>query len=130
LSTAALPPAEVGADDDYGIEGATPILGFYAAHGAHGQDALHILRRQLCPAAGADGLPRMAHLALPKPDADESAPMNWVLNPAAARYLLGETGVFDISFNKRQIALLVRTLNTLQHGPSPGDKAPAAAGSQ
>jgi hypothetical protein len=107
--------AEAG---DFGIDGATPILGFYAAHGAHGQDALHILRRQLCPVgASRGGLVRMVHIALPKPNGTtESAPMNWVLNAAASHYLLGETGVFDTPFNARQTATLVRTLNSLASG--------------
>lgn len=91
--------------DAVSFEGATPILGLYAAHGAHGQDALHILRRQLCPSPGSNGPARMIHIALPKPvGPNEAAPMNWVLNPAARNYLLGNTGVFDTPFNVRQAA--------------------------
>jgi hypothetical protein len=66
-----------------------PFLGLYAIRGAHGQDALHLLRRDLCPADGEGGAPRMFHLALPRPDWDgEAAPMNWVLNEDARRFLL------------------------------------------
>lgn len=117
-----LVPGEPGPDSALDFEGATPLLGFYAAHGAHGQDALHILRRQLCPTGE---LPRMIHIALPKPvGTAESAPMNWVLNPAARRYLLGETGVFEASFNRRQTETLARTLAsfTAKQGTEPGPR--------
>jgi hypothetical protein len=39
-----------------------------------------------------------------------------VLNPPAKHYLLGETGVFQISFNARQTTLLADTLNALRAG--------------
>ena len=126
LNSAVLAAGESGSDDGFGIDSATPFLSLFAAHGAHGQDALHILRRQLCPVSSGlepENLVRMVHLALPKPaGTSESAPMNWVLNAAAQRYLLGETGVFDVSYNKRQTALLVQTLDILRHGADTSEK--------
>jgi hypothetical protein len=73
----------------YAAEFIGPPLGLYATRGAHGQDALHILRRQQCPPPGENSLPRLFHVALPRPElGKEAAPMNWVLNPAARAYLL------------------------------------------
>jgi hypothetical protein len=113
--------AEEAADADFEIEGVTPLLGLYAAHGAYGRDALHTLRRQLCPVPASPGLPRMIHIALPKPiDGKEAAPLNWVLNDPAKRYLLGETGVFDISFNARQAKVLSQTLEQMRAGKGAG----------
>ena len=66
------------------------------------------------PLSPQDGL---FHIALPRPlpERRESAPMNWVLNPAARRLLL-TTGP-EAGFNCRQARGLARLLNTLRGQP-------------
>lgn len=83
------------------LEIVVPLIGLYTTRVAHGQDALHILRRQLCPRPGENAPPRLFHIALPRPEpGKEAAPMNWVLNPAARHYLLDVAP--EIPFNTRQ----------------------------
>ena len=95
-----------------------PLLGLYATRGAHGQDALHALRRALCPAAD-DGAPRrMFHLALPRPDhPGEAAPMNWVLN-SKARYFLLDVAP-NLVFNQRQARALAEAMQEVAEQPKP-----------
>jgi hypothetical protein len=66
-----------------------PVLGFAATRQAHGQDALHMLRRLLCARQETEAH-RFVHIALPEPrhDAGEAAPMNWVLNATAGRFMI------------------------------------------
>jgi hypothetical protein len=68
-----------------------PVLGLYAVRSGHNEDALHLLRRRFCAAATKQP-DRLVHIALarPRPSADEAAPMNWVLNPDARSYLVGD----------------------------------------
>jgi hypothetical protein len=72
-----------------------PLLGLYAVRSGHNEDALHMLRRQLC--AGDDGAAmkqpdRLVNIALARPRSGgtDAAPMNWVLNPEARFYLVGD----------------------------------------
>ncbi|MCW2240555.1 hypothetical protein [Azospirillum canadense] len=92
-----------------------PMLGLAATRGAHGQEALYSLRRQNCSTEpGAD--PRLMHIALPAPRrGKEAAPMNWVLNPTAANFLINiapETG-----FNLKQAGLLEQALRSMRDRP-------------
>jgi hypothetical protein len=97
----------------YAAEFIGPLLGLYATRGAHGQDALHILRRQQCPPPGENSLPRLFHVALPRPEqGKEAAPMNWVLNPAARAYLLEVAPM--IPFNLEQAKALHTLFTTLR----------------
>ena len=103
---AAVPSAEIArerarAAEGYAVELVAPLLGLYATRAAHGQDALHILRRQVCPPPGQDTPARLFHLVVPRPDrGDEAAPMNWVLNSAARNFLLEV--VPTVPFNVQQ----------------------------
>jgi hypothetical protein len=91
-----------------------PFMGLYATRGAHGQDALHTLRRAHC----ADpSLPRLFHLAVPLPKLGiEAAPMNWVLNPIVARFLLDT--VPELWFNHKQAEGFAATLSAVQQTPA------------
>jgi hypothetical protein len=54
----------------------------------------------------------MIHTALPRPEPpDEAAPMNWVLNPQTAHFLLDTAP--RLRFNQRQADLLAQTLDRL-----------------
>ena len=92
-----------------------PFLGLYATRGAHGQDALHVLRRNFCGTreTGVSRRDRMIHIALPAPvrENGESAPMNWVLNDAAITFLAEKAP--RIRFNQDQACLLRKTLSSL-----------------
>jgi hypothetical protein len=65
----------------------------------------------------------MFNLALPKPDPAEnqSAPMNWVLNPEAARFMT-ETAPL-VPFNDEQASGLKQTLEQLRAGDGAGAQA-------
>lgn len=105
----------------FGPEGLAPLLGLYATRGAHGQDALHIMRRRYCPAeAQPSTVRRMIHIALPRPipEAGESAPLNWVLNKSTIDFLLKASA---LGFNSNQADHLRKTLSRLlQSEPAPG----------
>jgi hypothetical protein len=96
----------------FGPEGLAPLLGLNATRGAHGQDALHIVRRHYCETAATkiESLPRMIHIALPRPQEGESAPLNWVLNESAVRFLREP---LKTEFNRNQAAILRATLQAL-----------------
>ena len=95
----------------FGEEVVAPLLGLAATRGAHGQDALHLLRRNHCPDAKDDRV-RMVHIALPLPEpSTEAAPLNWVLNPQTAHFLLDTAP--ELAFNQKQADLLAQTLNHL-----------------
>lgn len=98
-----------------------PILGLAATRSAHGRDALNIVKRDFCRAqTNAPGEPRtrMIHIAMPRPDKDkgETAPMNWVLNPAACQYMLNKAPWLD--FNLNQARKLDGTLSAIRGLPA------------
>lgn len=68
-----------------------PFLGLAAVRGAQGEQALQRLRRDLCSEHASPGL---FHIALPSPLPEGgdfggyAAPMNWVLNPSASRFMV------------------------------------------
>ena len=98
-----------------------PILGLAATRSAHGRDALNIVKRDFCKAqTNAPGEPRtrMIHVAMPRPDRDkgETAPMNWVLNPAACNYMLNKAPWLD--FNLNQARKLDGTLSAIRGLPA------------
>lgn len=93
-----------------------PLLGLAATRSAHGRDALNILRRDFCKAqtaAANDPKTRMIHIALPRPNTakGETAPMNWVLNPAACDFLVNKAPF--LPFNVAQAAKLKATLDAV-----------------
>jgi hypothetical protein len=88
----------------YTREYIAPLVAFFATRTAHGQDALHSLRRELCPRPGVNAQSRLFHIALPRPEGVEAAPMNWVLNPMARDYLLRVAPT--VAFNRDQAAAL------------------------
>jgi hypothetical protein len=94
------------------------LFGQLATRGAHGQDALHILRRTQCPDLDDDRV-RFIHIALPVPEGDEAAPMNWVLNPRACDYLLNKAPT--LPFNKGQVKLLEATFMAMNQKRPPLD---------
>lgn len=120
-----------------------PFQGLAAVRGAQGEQALHRLRLALCADAGA---PRLFHFALPRPEpggtgsGPYAAPMNWVLNPSASRFLVEDrqTGErlseqatmspgFNNDFNRRQLELLRQAFNpfaTLHPMARPVTRAP------
>lgn len=113
------------ADDDDSPAGLlpeilAPFVGLLSIRDAHGRTALLDLRRHLCR-AGENA--RMFNLALPKPDPAEnqSAPMNWVLNPEAARFMT-ETAPL-VPFNDEQASGLKQTLEQLRAGDGAGAQA-------
>jgi hypothetical protein len=73
----------------------TSLLGLYNSRGGHGRGEIAVLRSRLCgtpQAADVAARDRFLHFELPAPDLrrSQSAPMSWVLEPNACRYLLGE----------------------------------------
>ncbi len=92
------------------IEGGAPVIGLIATRGAHGVDGLQILRRRLCHPDD-PGKNRLIHIALPRPGAGDAAPMNWVLNEAAGRFMLSEAPA--IWFNDNQARLLADILDEI-----------------
>jgi hypothetical protein len=98
-----------------------PILGLAATRSAHGRDALNIVKRDFCKAqTNAPGEPRtrMIHVAMPRPDKGkgETAPMNWVLNPAACNFMLNKAPWLD--FNLNQARKLDGTLSAIRGLPA------------
>ena len=116
-----LPPAvmEERTTREQGLapELAAPLLGLYATRSAHGQDALHIVRRLHCPAE-TGGLKRMIHIALPMadPEQGESAPLNWVLNDQVRHFLIETAPI--VEFNKKQANDLKKTLRDGSRTPA------------
>lgn len=112
----------------FAAEVLAPLVGLYATRGAHGQDALHLLRRDVCPADG-EGAPRMFHLALPRPDWEgEAAPMNWVLNDDARNFLLEVAP--RLVFNIGQAHALRAAMAEVARRPSPDAGSLQTAGGQ
>jgi hypothetical protein len=114
----------------FGPESVAPLLGLNATRSAHGLEALHSVRRHYCPvevrdergptkgtsqpaATRIETLPRMIHIALPRPNEKEgeSAPLNWVLNENAVSFLRKAA---DLDFNVKQAEILRDTLRTLE----------------
>jgi hypothetical protein len=101
------PPEPADDPDDspvgYLSQALAPMVGLVATRSAHGRAALHELRRGLCPADG-EGPPRLFNLALPQPDADadQRAPMNWVLNREARIFMLEQAP--EVPFNAEEQA--------------------------
>jgi hypothetical protein len=90
------------------VEGIAPVIGLIATRAAHGDDGLQILRHRLC-VPGHPEQDRLIHIALPVPGPKQGAPMNWVLNDVADRFLLDHAS--NIPFNLNQAAQLARVLD-------------------
>lgn len=118
--TAAMGPSGSVHDQSIVPQSFAPLLGLAATRSAHGRDALNIVKRDFCRAqTNAPGEPRtrMIHIAMPRPDRDkgETAPMNWVLNPAACHYMLNKAPWLD--FNLNQARKLDGTLSAIRGLP-------------
>lgn len=120
--------ARIRTEDAQGAaaEALAPLLGLLATRGAHGLDALYLLRRQQCdvvpvpppvqdqttPAAKPEPQDLFVHIGLPIPNGQgEAAPMNWVLNPDACHYLLNVGP--RARFNDAQSGALARLLGSI-----------------
>lgn len=112
-------------------EALAPVLGLYATRSAHGQDALHMVRRLHCPASGSVGdkastaaLKRMIHIALPRADTKkkEAAPLNWVLNENVRQFLVDSAP--EAAFNACQARTLAATLDHLSAPGHAGGERP------
>lgn len=105
-----------------------PFLGLASTRSSHGRDALNIVKRDFCrPPPGARDVPRvrMFHIALPRPERarSESAPMNWVLNADACRYMMNAAPW--LAFNLGQARKLDATLAAIaRRAPAPPGEAP------
>jgi hypothetical protein len=89
-----------------------PVIGLLSTRDAHAEDGLAILRNALCK----DN--RMVHIALPKPDTakGQAAPMNWVLNQAAWRFMMVDAPT--ACFNRQQAVLFRNTVDGVLSGHS------------
>jgi hypothetical protein len=105
-----------------------PFLGLASTRSSHGRDALNIVKRDFCrPPPGVRDVPRvrMFHIALPRPERAraESAPMNWVLNADACRYMMNAAPW--LAFNLGQARKLDATLAAIaRRAPAPPGEAP------
>jgi hypothetical protein len=117
----------------FGSEALAPLLGLNATRSAHGQDALHIVRRHYCAIAAqkietsrgevsqlattrTERLPRMIHIALPRPKEERRGASTAKLGAERERAVrfLGEP--LKIEFNRKQAAILRATLQALLEG--------------
>jgi hypothetical protein len=108
-----------------------PFLGLASTRSSHGRDALNIVKRDFCraPTPSSDvPATRMIHIALPIPETvpndpqnavQQSAPMNWVLNPHACNYMMNVAPW--IPFNRTQALKLEATMAAIER------RAPAKA---
>ncbi len=113
---AGLVPAARAEDHSIVPQSMAPLLGLAATRSAHGRDALNILKRDFCKAettAANDPKTRLIHIALPRPNTakGETAPMNWVLNPAACDFLVNRAPF--LPFNVAQAQKLKATLDAV-----------------
>ncbi len=99
-----------------------PIAGLAATRSVHGQDALHILRRDHCSSPHAvDGdirqQRRFVHIGLRRPQREgEAAPMNWVLNASAARLMLKAGFELD-TFSHQEVLSFARMMDAIGAAP-------------
>ncbi len=101
-----------------------PFLGLASTRSSHGRDALNIVKRDFCraPTTSSDvPATRMIHIALPIPETvpddpqnalQQSAPMNWVLNPHACNYMMNVAPW--IAFNRTQAMKLEATMAAIE----------------
>lgn len=74
-------------DDKFPIQLSAPAQGVLAIRNAYGRQSLIATAQYLCE--NKDQMKRMIHIDLPLPvGKEESAPLNWVLNGLAQKYLL------------------------------------------
>jgi len=105
-----------------------PFAGLFAVRGAQGEQALHRLRHELCPLADSPRPPALVHIAMPRPPKKGdhgpfAAPMNWVLNSSASRFMVQDRPIeqrldpaiarspaFDNPYNAAQAEILKERL--------------------